>query len=126
LQGQAVSGPWKLIWDVPAEASDGNLNQLLNAARNNEMWSDDFTAVQEQRIEIQQPDLPYTDETEVVPVLAGLTDHSRTRLNPKTIQIYGAGLQSMNIDSITTIQDILTQKGNGIMCQNTSVPYAPW
>jgi hypothetical protein len=112
LKGEAVSGPWKLVWEVPAEASEGNLNQLFNAARNDELWSEDFIPVQGQTIDIQHEEVPFANEEEIVPVLAGLTDQSRTRLNPRTVQIYGGGLQSMNVDYVTPIQEILKFKNN--------------
>ena len=95
------------------DAREDHLKVLVNAARNNELWSEEFIPVQEETIEIQHQDIPDIDEDEVVPVLAGLTDQSRTKLNPRTVLIYGAGLQSMNVDSITPIQDILKQQGNG-------------
>ena len=113
LSGQASSGPWRIVWDIPVDAREDHLKVLVNAARNNELWSEEFIPVQEETIEIQHQDIPDIDEDEVVPVLAGLTDQSRTKLNPRTVLIYGAGLQSMNVDSITPIQDILKQQGNG-------------
>jgi hypothetical protein len=107
-----ISGPWSVIWEIPAEAEERHLNSLIEAAQNDEWWSDDFIAVDEDRIEVQQQQPGIADATEIVPVLAGLTDQSRTRLNPKTVEIYGAGLQSMDIDYITPIQSILKQENN--------------
>jgi hypothetical protein len=113
LTGNATNGPWKIVWDIPAEAQEIHLNVLVNAAKDDLLWSEEFTPVQEQRIQIRQEGEPVLDGSEIVPALAGLSDQSRTRLNPKTVEIYGPGLQSMNIDSILPIQDILKQEGNG-------------
>jgi hypothetical protein len=112
IVGEATKGCWKLIWNIPQEANEVYLNKLVEAARNDDLWSDDFVPVQEQRIQVMQQQLPSATDTEDNPVLAGLSDQSRTRLNPKIVEIYGLGLQSMNIDYITPIQSIIKQENN--------------
>ena len=112
LSGQASSGGWKLVWDIPPDANDPNLTALIEAARTADLWPDDFIAAVEQTIEVRQQQPLFANTTETVPVLAGLTDQSKTRLNPKTVAIYGEGLQSMNIDNITSIYDILKLENN--------------
>ena len=79
LSGQASSGGWKLVWDIPPDANDPNLNALIEAARTADLWPDDFIAVVEQNIEVRQQQPLFANTTETVPVLAGLTDQFNRR-----------------------------------------------
>jgi hypothetical protein len=97
----------------PEEARDTTFSALINTAQDDDKWPEEFIAAREQAIVIPQERQLFEGEEAIVPVLAGLTDQSRMRLKPKTVRIYGAGLESINIDCFTPIQDFLHLEGNG-------------